>query len=122
MIVDVTTDLEAACLQAFIAVFNNETRLRLGARKYPLKRTARAGLRYFDAVVAGKPYRFMEQNPRTRSKWARLAQEGHKILWVFKEGQYHARMVDARFTLLPEEQGDRPAGVETRDASTGNKM
>ncbi len=39
-------------------------------------------------------YRIIEQNPNTKSEFARRSREGHKILWVFKDGEYYARYED----------------------------
>ena len=46
----------------------------------------------------------MEQNPRKQSQWAKKAQEGHKIMWVFKGRSYFAQILDGKFKLLKKEK------------------
>ena len=55
--------------------------------------TSRAGLRFFK--IEG--YSYLEQNPDTGSKWARLAREGAQIMWVMKGRGYLAQVRDGEF-------------------------
>lgn len=44
---------------------------------------------------------WLEQNPAKRSKWARLAREGHAVAWEFERpgGSYSGRMlIDGEIT------------------------
>ena len=56
-----------------------------------------SGLRYIkltdDAML-------VEQNPRKRSKWADLANQGHRVAWVMREGEYLARVIDGEVLML----------------------
>ena len=62
-----------------------------------VKKFARSGLRYVelphDAVL-------VEQNPKKSSEWAKLAERGHRVAWVMREGAYLARVVDGEVTML----------------------
>ncbi len=62
-----------------------------------VKRFARSQLRYVelenDAVL-------IEQNPNKKSEWAELAQKGHRVAWVMRDGEYLARVVDGEVTML----------------------
>ncbi|MDQ3686221.1 MAG: hypothetical protein M3430_11575 [Acidobacteriota bacterium] len=62
-----------------------------------VKRFARSQLRYVelenDAVL-------IEQNPNKKSEWAELAQKGHRVAWVIRDGEYLARVVDGEVTML----------------------
>lgn len=62
-----------------------------------VRRFARSGLRYVN-LKAGAV--LVEQNPKTRSEWARLAKEGHRIAWVLRDGEYLARVVDGEVVML----------------------
>jgi hypothetical protein len=62
-----------------------------------VKRFARSGLRYVD--LAGGAV-LVEQNPKKLSEWAELAQQGHNIAWVMRDGSYLARVVDGEVTML----------------------
>jgi len=65
-----------------------------GVRKF-----ARSGLRYVelpdDALL-------IEQNPKKVSEWGHLAQRGHRIAWVMRNGAYLARVVDGYVMMLKE--------------------
>jgi hypothetical protein len=60
-------------------------------------RFARSNLRYTNLPGGAI---LIEQNPKKRSEWARLAKEGHRIAWVMREGQYLARIVDGEVVML----------------------
>jgi hypothetical protein len=63
-----------------------------GVRKF-----ARSGLRYVtlkDGAV------LVEQNPKKRSEWAQLANDGHRVAWVMRDGEYLARVVDGEVVML----------------------
>ncbi len=63
-----------------------------GVLKFP-----RSGLRY--VRLAGGAV-LIEQNPKKRSEWAELAQQGRRIAWVMREGEYLARVVDGEVVML----------------------
>ncbi|MFN2455663.1 MAG: hypothetical protein ABR577_15745 [Pyrinomonadaceae bacterium] len=63
-----------------------------GVSKY-----ARSGLRY--VKLAGGAV-LVEQNPKKRSEWAKLASEGRRVAWVLHDGEYLARVVDGEVVML----------------------
>lgn len=65
-----------------------------------VSRFARSGLRY---VKLDKGVILVEQNPRTKTGWARMAREGRRVAWAMRDGQYLARVVDGAATILAEE-------------------
>jgi hypothetical protein len=62
-----------------------------------VKRFARSGLRYVNLASGAV---LVEQNPKKRSEWAELAQNGHNVAWVMRDGEYLARIVDGEVTML----------------------
>ncbi|HEX8139092.1 MAG TPA: hypothetical protein VF544_16105 [Pyrinomonadaceae bacterium] len=62
-----------------------------------VRRFARSGLRYVNLKEGAV---LVEQNPKTRSEWAKLAREGHRIAWVLRDGEYLARVVDGEVVIL----------------------
>ena len=62
-----------------------------------VEKLARSGLRF---VNLGDGAVLIEQNPRKKSKWAELANEGHKVAWVLRDGKYLARVVDGEVLML----------------------
>ena len=62
-----------------------------------VSRFPRSGLRY--ANLPGGAV-LVEQNPKKRSEWARLAHQGHRVAWVMRDGEYLARVVDGEVVML----------------------
>ena len=62
-----------------------------------VRRFARSNLRY---VALGSGALLIEQNPQKRSEWAQLAQQGRRVAWVMRDGEYLARVVDGEVTML----------------------
>ncbi len=63
---------------------------------FPVRRTSRSRLREVDFRFEGKTLRGLEQNPKTTSRWARLAQEGKKVMQFLDAGRYIAVVVDGK--------------------------
>lgn len=62
-----------------------------------VEKSARSGLR---CVQLGGGVILIEQNPKKKSKWARLTNEGHRVAWVIRDGKYVARVVDGEVLIL----------------------
>lgn len=62
-----------------------------------VRRFARSGLRYTDLKDGAI---LVEQNPKKRSEWAQLANKGHLVAWVMRDGEYLARVVDGEVVML----------------------
>jgi hypothetical protein len=62
---------------------------------YPVRRTSRSKLREVDFQFEGRVLRGLEQNPKTNSRWARLAQEGKKVMQFLSDGRYIDNVVGA---------------------------
>ncbi|MGB7284032.1 MAG: hypothetical protein WBE13_17335, partial [Candidatus Acidiferrum sp.] len=62
----------------------------LGDQTYPIRRTAKRALAQVDFEVGGIPYRALEQNPQTKSRWAQLARKGSKVMQFLSAGLYIA--------------------------------
>jgi hypothetical protein len=52
--------------------------VELDGQKYPVKTTAKRRLKQVDSQFEGHDLRGLEQNPDTKSRWAKMAQEGKK--------------------------------------------
>ena len=64
--------------------------------KYPVKRTAKRGLKQVDFRFEDHELRGLEQNPHTKSRWAKMAREGKKVMQFLHAGQYVAVVVDGK--------------------------
>jgi hypothetical protein len=58
---------------------------------------SRSGVRY---VKLPEGAILLEQNPKKKSEWARLAGKGHSVAWVMRDGEYLARVVDGEVVML----------------------
>ena len=86
-------NLREKALTAYEGIFNNQETIEIDGYTYHLDRTPRKGLRFYE--IEG--YSYLEQNPDTGSNWAKMAQEGHKIMWVIKGRRYLAQVRDGIF-------------------------
>jgi hypothetical protein len=89
--------------QALIEVWRqvlveNAKMIDLGTEHFPVRRTPKRGLRQVDFMFEGHEIRGLEQNPKTKSRWAQLARSG-KVMQFLSEGRYIANVVDGKVTL-----------------------
>jgi hypothetical protein len=50
-------------------------------------------------VFEGRELRGLEQNPNTKSRWAKLASEGKKVMQFLEAGRYIAVVVDGKIQI-----------------------
>lgn len=70
----------------------------LDSGSYPVRRTPNKRLRQVDFAVVGEMFRGLEQNPKTKSRWAELARKGAKVMQFLQGGKYIAVVVDGKVT------------------------
>jgi hypothetical protein len=87
--------LRETSLKIYEAIFTNQYGVEIDGRLYPIHQT-KSGLRN----VTYSDIWFIEQNPQKDSRNAKLAQEGHQILWGLKKRTYVLRVMDGKFTQL----------------------
>ena len=58
-----------------------------------VRRFERSGLRYVKLIGGAV---LIEQNPTKQSEWAKLANQGHQVAWVLRDGEYLARVIDGK--------------------------
>ena len=85
--------LREKALAAYEGIFNNQESIEIDGYTYHLDTTPRKNLRLYK--IDG--YSYLEQNPETGSNWAKLAKEGHQIMWVLKGRRHLAQVRDAVF-------------------------
>ncbi len=73
--------------------------VKLGGKRYSVRITPRKGLRQLDFVYDWNEIRGLEQNPDTKSRWAKLARSGKKVMQFLSEGRYVANVVDGKVIL-----------------------
>ena len=96
--------MDSSFVQALIEVWRqalveNAMVVELGKERYTVRRTPKRGLRQVDFVFDGNEIRGLEQNPETKSRWAKMAREGKKVMQFLSEGRYVANVVDGKATM-----------------------
>jgi hypothetical protein len=81
------------------AFAENAKGIALGTERYPIVRTSKRKLRQVDFKFDGKQIRGLEQNPDTKSRWAKMARDGKKVMQFLAAGRYVAVVVDGKPTL-----------------------
>lgn len=66
---------------------------------YPAARTSTSRLWQVDFNFAGRPLRGIEQNPKTKSRWAQLVRSGKPVMQFLDGGRYLAVVADGKVTL-----------------------
>ena len=93
---DDAEEIERLSRIIYDGIFNDEPSVEIDGNVYPIEITSRAHVKY----VTYHGYRFIEQNPKKSSQWAKKAQEGHQIMWVMEGRRYLARMMDGKYLDL----------------------
>ena len=81
------------------ALVENAKAVVLGTDSFPVRRTAKRGLRQVDFTFDDNDVRGLEQNPDTKSRWAQMARSGKKVMQFLSEGRYVANIVDGKLTV-----------------------
>lgn len=68
----------------------------VGGETFPVRATAKQKLKQVDFRFEGRELRGLEQNPDTKSRWARLARKGSKVMQFLENGRYVAVVVDGK--------------------------
>jgi hypothetical protein len=66
----------------------------VGEATFSIRRTSKHRLAQVDFEVGGLEFRGLEQNPQTKSRWAKMAREGAKVMQFLRAGQYLGVVAD----------------------------
>ena len=70
--------------------------VELDGKTFAVRETPRKGLREVDFMFEGQAMRGLEQNPETKSRWAKMAREGGRVMQFLERGKYVAVVVDGK--------------------------
>jgi hypothetical protein len=68
----------------------------LDGETYPVRQTSKSKLKQIDFRFEDRDLRGLEQNPNTKSRWAKLAREGKQVMQFLEHGRYIAVVVDGK--------------------------
>ncbi len=91
-------DLVAVWRQAMV---EDRPEVAIEARAFPVGRTRRQGLRTISLSLHDVLIEGIEQNPETKSRWAKLAQEGKRIMQFRIRGRYIANVCEGQLMRYP---------------------
>jgi hypothetical protein len=80
------------------ALVDRTSTVTIAGQSFPVHKTATKRLVEVDFTFDGQPYRGLEQNPNTKSRWANLARKGAKVMQFLQAGKYVAVVVDGKVT------------------------
>jgi hypothetical protein len=66
---------------------------------YPVRHTSKSKLKQIDFRFENRDLRGLEQNPNTKSRWAKLARGGKEAMQFLEHGKYIAVVVDGTIHL-----------------------
>jgi hypothetical protein len=69
-------------------------------------------LRQVDFVFDGNEIRGLEQNLKTKSRWAQMARSGKKVMQFLSESRYLANVVDGKVALYGRNSRMKPYSAD----------
>src|SRR5262249_14831566 len=78
------------------SLVDKSSTVEIDGEKYPVRTTAKRKLKQVDFVFDGRAIRGLEQNPDTKSRWAKMAREGKKVMQFLENHRYIAVVVDGK--------------------------
>jgi carbamate kinase len=70
--------------------------IKLGSERYLVTRSRAKMLRQVVFAVDGNSFIGIEQNPKTKSRWAAIARSGKKVMQFIQDGRYAAVVADGK--------------------------
>lgn len=74
----------------------NAKTVRVNKETFSVRSTAKRRLKQIDFEFDGRQLRGLEQNPDTKSRWAKMAREGKRVMQFLENGRYVAVVVDGK--------------------------
>jgi hypothetical protein len=72
--------------------------VKLGSERYPVTKSKAKRLRQVAFGFDGNTIMGIEQNPKTKSRWAAIARSGKKVMQFIQDGRYVAVVADGKVT------------------------
>jgi hypothetical protein len=92
---DAASTIDAAFISVWRqALLEQKKIVSVGEATFPVRRTSKNRLAQIDFQVNGIDFRALEQNSQTKSRWAKMAREGAKIMQFLRAGRYVGVVVD----------------------------
>jgi hypothetical protein len=79
--------------------------VKLGTEQFPVSTSKTKRLRQVEFVVEGKTIIGIQQNPNTKSNWAKMARSGIRVMQFIHDGKYIAVVAAGKVTLYGKRNG-----------------
>jgi hypothetical protein len=73
--------------------------VKLGTEHFSVTKSKTKRLRQVAFVFDGNTIMGIEQNPKTKSRWAAMARAGKRVMQFIQDGRYVAVVADGKVTL-----------------------
>lgn len=92
-----SVDLESTLLSVWQQALIDKTKtVEFDGETYTVRQTAKSKLKQVDFRFEDRELRGLEQNPNTKSRWAKMAREGKQVMQFLERGKYIAVVVDGK--------------------------
>ncbi len=81
------------------SLIDKKKNVEIGYETHPVRQTSKSKLKQIDFRFEARELRGLEQNPNTKSRWARLAREEKRVMQFLERGRYIAVVVDGKVHL-----------------------
>jgi hypothetical protein len=89
--------LESALLSVWQqTLIDKKKTVEIDSETFFVRQTLKSKLTQIDFRFEGRELRGLEQNPSTKSRWAKLAREGKHVMQFLEAGRYIAVVVDGK--------------------------
>jgi len=94
-----TTETASAIDDALVSVWRQalveqKKIITVGEATFPVRQTTKHRLAQIDFEVNGLEFRGLEQNPQTKSRWAKMARDGAKVMQFLRASRYVGVVAD----------------------------
>lgn len=83
------------------AMADAQSGVEVGGQHFPVTATRAQALKVVAFTVEGRVVEGIEQNPRTASRWAKMAQEGQRIMQFRIQGRYVGNVCEGKLLRYP---------------------
>jgi hypothetical protein len=73
--------------------------VEIDGETYSVRQTAKSKLKQVDFRFEGRELRGLEQNPDAKSRWAKLAREGGRVMQFLEAGKYIAVIANGKIQI-----------------------
>ena len=84
------------------SLIDKKKAIDLDGETYSVRQTSKSKLKQIDFRFEDRDLRGLEQNPNTKSRWAKLAREGNQVMQFLEHGRYIAVVVDGKVHLYKQ--------------------